>query len=500
MTQRFFSFLLIFALLSGLTSAALAAESSAPAADPGAPISVQLCDWNAGTYSTASALTADLSLNGGVLSSDVPAVVLGGRTLVPVRLVGEALHAQVLWVQQTGQVILIKGDDHIVLTLDSDIALVNGVPSSLPDGVPAQVVRYQDADRTMVPLRFVSENLGAEVAWDQDSFTAQIKLEEPEPSLEPSAPISGEGDYLVTDIQADSNAQTVLITTNQTPEYRVLDLGDRVVVDVLGASLSSGFPGTIVVDNELISAVRYAEHGSDLYDGYDHAVRVVLDLKQGITYDKNISLAAKPGGVLITTFRESRDTTEFIPTIPINPQSSTIVIDPGHGGSRPGARYEGIEEKDIDLSVSLKLAAILRDKGYNVVMTRTTDVEVGLYERADIANAVNANLFVSIHSNAADNSPDYQGIYTYYYPTSNRGARLATAIQKPLTTLTGGIDRGIRPADFVVIRETDMCAVLVEMGFMSNHEELTKLIDDSYQDKLALGIADGIVSYLNSLK
>ena len=67
-------------------------------------------------------------------------MIIDGRTLVPVRLVGEALSAQVLWVQQTGQVILKRGEDLIVLTLDSDSAVVNGVPASLPDGVPAQVV------------------------------------------------------------------------------------------------------------------------------------------------------------------------------------------------------------------------------------------------------------------------------------------------------------------------------------------------------------------------
>ena len=173
---------------------------------------------------------------------------------------------------------------------------------------------------------------------------------------------------------------------------------------------------------------------------------------------------------------------------------------PGHGGGRTGAQYEGIAEKTINLSVSKRLQAILRGYGYNVVMTRTGDADVGLYERADIANAVEADLFVSLHSNAAPDYPDFSGIYTYYHPSSGRGARLAQAIQTPLTRLTGGIDRGIKSADFVVLRETEMCAVLVEMGFMTNHDELMDLIDDGYQDKLAQGIAEGIVTYLNGLR
>lgn len=496
MRHKLLSLFLFLTLLTALSMN----PACALAAGFGDSISVELCNWKSGAYSASSAQTVGLSLNQDTLSGDVPAVVLEGRTLVPVRLVGEALQAQVLWVQQTGQVLLLKGEDHIVLTLDSDSALVNGVPSSLPDGVPAQVIRYQGADRTMVPLRFVSENLGADVTWDQSSFTAQLTMQEPEEPQEPPVPESEPAKYLVHDIQADSNAQTVLISTDGTPEYRVLDLGDRLAVDLLDASLDDGLHGTIVLDNELISAVRYAEHGDDLYKGSDHVVRVVLDLQPGITYEKNVSVEATSKGILLTTFREDREEEVFIPTIPINPQTSTIVIDPGHGGDRPGARYEDIEEKDINLSVSKKLSQILQSQGYHVVMTRTSDIDVGLYERADIANAVNADLFVSIHSNAAENSPDYQGIYTYYHPSSNRGARLASTIQKPLTALTGGIDRGIRSADFVVIRETNMCAVLVEMGFMSNHEELSRLIDESYQDKLAAGIADGIVSYLNGLK
>ena len=150
-------------------------------------------------------------------------------------------------------------------------------------------------------------------------------------------------------------------------------------------------------------------------------------------------------------------------------------------------------------AVAKKVEAILRSHGYNVVMTRTDDSTVGLYDRADIANAVKADIFVSIHSNAAENRPEFQGIYTYYHPSSARGARLAQAIQTPLCQLTGGIDRGIKDADFVVLRETEMCAVLVEMGFMTNSEELGKLITGGYQDKLAAAIAEGIVSYLNRI-
>ncbi|UQT47272.1 copper amine oxidase N-terminal domain-containing protein [Flavonifractor plautii] len=95
-----------------------------------------------------------------------------GRTLVPVRLIAERLGASVTWVPETRQVILLREESTIVLTLGSATALVNGQAMELPGGVPAGVVKWEGRESTMVPLRFVSEQLGATVDWDNDTFTA----------------------------------------------------------------------------------------------------------------------------------------------------------------------------------------------------------------------------------------------------------------------------------------------------------------------------------------
>ncbi len=129
-------------------------------------------------------------------------------------------------------------------------------------------------------------------------------------------------------------------------------------------------------------------------------------------------------------------------------------------------------------------------------MIRTDDASVGLYERADFANAVHADIFVSLHSNASSN-PDAYGIYTYHHPSSQVSPHLASTIQSAVIQSTDAKDRGIMSANFVVLRETKMPAVLVEMGFMTNHEELMRLIDSGYQDKLADGLANGIVRYFS---
>ena len=391
MRKRFTTALMVLALLYALTLTALAAG-------PNGTLSVQLYSWSQHTYTPASAEVVKLTLNGEALEGDVPAMIRDGRTLVPVRLVGEALQAQVLWVQQTGQVILTGGEDVIVLTLDSATALVNGVPTPLPDGVPAQVISYGGADRTMIPLRFVSETLGAQVEWDQTTYTARLTADLPEtapepPEEEPETPAQEpeipDGVTRITGMTWKDG--TLTIAADQAPSCKVTDLGDRVAIDFLNAALGEDF-SSCAVDGPYLSGVRYAQHGADFYPGSDCTVRIVLDLAAG---------AAAAGNLTVT-------------------------------------------------------------------------------------------------ATAAENRPDYQGIYTYYHPSSNRGTRLAQAIQTPLCQITGAVDRGIKDADFVVLRETEMCAVLVETGFMTNHEELMNLNEDSYQQLVAQGIARGIIDYLNA--
>lgn len=515
--KKFCLALVLTALLCALLPAALAA---------GGEGQVSFYDEAAGRYlePVRTDLVA-LTLDGEPLEPQgAPALVqyLGqdGRTLVPVRTVAEALGATVVWVPENRQVLLLRGEQTIVLTLGSASAAVDGVTLDLPGGVPAGVVKWEGKESTMVPLRFVSEQLGAQVEWDNDTFTAHIAtVQDPEPDPDPAPtpiptptpPVSLEDQGFVTNIIIDRKSQSVSIYTDHLPEYRVTDFGDRVVVDLLGTVLASGNPEliTLPVESNLISTVRYSQHDGDLDYGYPHTVRVVLDLKEGVSYQRNISVTAGSGGVRLTAsgepapeLPEEPDQPGFTPTIPLDPDKLTIVVDPGHGGARPGAVYpnaEGVDiiERDLTLAISLKLRDRLLEAGYNVVMTRETDIDVDLYERAEIANAVNADLFVSVHCNASGTVPTYQGIYTYYFPDSKRGEKLARTIQPPLCALTGAIDRGVSKANFVVLRETEMCAVLVETGFMSNVEELTRLCDPEYQEKVAWGIAEGVIQYLN---
>jgi N-acetylmuramoyl-L-alanine amidase len=175
-------------------------------------------------------------------------------------------------------------------------------------------------------------------------------------------------------------------------------------------------------------------------------------------------------------------------------QNKIIVVDPGHGGSDPGAEAGNVQEKNLNLDIALKLRDLLEQGGAKVLMTRDKDIFVNLYTRAGIANEVKADLFISIHNNAG--SSGTSGTETLYYPEPEKKA-LALCIQKALVKSIGLPDRGIveRPG-LVVTRETRMPSALAEVAFMTNQGDLSLLLTDEFRQKAAEGIASGIINYL----
>ena len=175
-----------------------------------------------------------------------------------------------------------------------------------------------------------------------------------------------------------------------------------------------------------------------------------------------------------------------------------VVIDPGHGGSDPGAHGDYLRESDVNLKTAKYLRKKLEGLGFNVYMTRTTDKYVGLYDRPNIANDLRADLFVSIHANAAT-SRKARGIETFYCPQefSTKKYELAKNILDSLIAKTGAVNRGaISKAAFVVTRETKMPSTLVELGFLTNPEEEQLLMKDSYLELEAEAIKDGILKFM----
>jgi N-acetylmuramoyl-L-alanine amidase len=201
----------------------------------------------------------------------------------------------------------------------------------------------------------------------------------------------------------------------------------------------------------------------------------------------------------------------------------TVVIDPGHGGIDDGTKYFGLAEKDVTLDVGQRLRDILKGLGVATVLTRTDDVYVSLPARAELANKIadtNADsIFVSIHFNqSAVESVD--GIETYYadrkmpLPSDwtwvgffdqpddqqlDRGENLAADIQSAVVSRMMETNRGIKSRSLFVTRHTRMPAVLVEGGFLSNKIENQSLRNDEYRERIAQGIAAGIVTYIRTM-
>ena len=174
----------------------------------------------------------------------------------------------------------------------------------------------------------------------------------------------------------------------------------------------------------------------------------------------------------------------------------TVVIDPGHGGRDPGAvGIGGLREKDINITVARRMQASLQEKGINVVLTRADDREIDLQPRVSMAERADADIFVSIHSNAISLSrPEVNGLETYYYSS---GLRLAQTIHSNVLQRTSLRDRGVRQSRFYVLVNTSMPAVLVETGFVTGSEDAERFRDPQAVNEIADGITAGVLQYLN---
>ena len=171
-----------------------------------------------------------------------------------------------------------------------------------------------------------------------------------------------------------------------------------------------------------------------------------------------------------------------------------ICIDPGHGGKDPGAVAAGCVEKDIALSISLKLAEILKSKGLDVFLTRSDDTYNSVAQKAAKANKWGADLFVSIHCNSAA-SVLANGTECLIYGYDGESDTLAYDIQNAIVRRLKTTDRYIKVRkDLVVLNSTKMPAALVETAFISNENNREKLINQ--QSDFATAIADGIFEYL----
>ena len=228
--------------------------------------------------------------------------------------------------------------------------------------------------------------------------------------------------------------------------------------------------------------------------------------------------------VWISFYQEKRPAV-YRESKPAQPQTSkpfdVVVLDPGHGGEDSGAMCGGVMEKDLTLDIARRVDRLLDSEGVATLMTRLGDSYVSLADRAAFGNRANGSIFISIHFNE-DNKPVASGVETYYAahqinsgstfaswlpffsrPPSNspkpESQSLAGFIQEALVARTRSVDRGTQAKQFFVIANVTSPAVLIEGGFITNKDELSKLVSEDYRDQLAAAVADGVLRYRDAL-
>lgn len=182
--------------------------------------------------------------------------------------------------------------------------------------------------------------------------------------------------------------------------------------------------------------------------------------------------------------------------VPGTLQGLTIVVDPGHGGNDRGtSSVRGISEKSLTLQTAELLVRKLQAAGANVLLTRESDTYVALRKRVSIAQHANADVFISLHYDA---NPDasIRGFTTYYTKSSEH--QLALAINNGLASTVQLRNRGVQPENFHVLRENQIDAVLIELGFLSNPSEERVITTDYFREQATHGIYQGLLQYFNA--
>lgn len=441
-----------------------------------------------------------IKLDGVELVSDSPPVIVDGRTLVPTRVIFEAMDGTVKWDSASKKVTIDIQGKTIELTVDSKIAYINGTKKEID--VPAKIIN----NRTMVPVRFISEAIGCNVTWDSENRVVDIT--------------SAEAEDLITinKIKISKDKKSVEIyADNKITDYKSFQMTDpdRLILDIGNANLELDNGSIKASDNPYIKTIRYSQYTNN-------SVRIVADLKDSVSGTVSKSDTQKiayitfeeggnstPSGIHIISAEDQAilDQYDLLP-VEEEAQQKLIVIDPGHGGTDTGSRgYENgvavLNEKDINLDIALRVQEMLEAAGANVYMIRTADTTIALYDRQDKANSLGASLYVAIHNNSFSTATP-SGTEVLYYskdqPTMDgiSGYELAEDLQSTLISNLGLVDRGTKAdPSLAVLRRTTMPAVIIEGAFISNPDNLNYMKTDEFRELYAKSVAKCVIEALN---
>lgn len=434
-----------------------------------------------------------------VKTEEMPPVILNGRTMVPAREFFEQLGASVSWDNDSQRVIIEYNGEKIILKINSRTVYIGSNSASISSSDPAPKIIN---NKTMIPVRFVAEEFGFDVQWVNETRTVSITSPDKETINLTKVTFSSDDDSDCIFVQLDEFVN---------PNVFKMESPDRIVIDVYGTKATLK-DGSIACDGEAVKSVRYSQH-SDRF-------RIVADLKAEADFEvlklKNgveISII-KTGDEIVSDKNENDDVNVPDDDEEVNEDATienpdgkmTVILDPGHGGTDPGATYPvgvkdpNYKEKDITLAVALKVRENLEKQGINVIMTREDDVYPTLKERVEMANSSTADIYVSIHVNAMENKDGIDGAQVYYHKGSEFGKKLAEHVYNGIIEHTNLTKRGIQDgSSLYVIRNTKMPAILTEGGFITNKGDREYISSEKGIREMAAGISEGIMEALDLL-
>ncbi len=478
----------------------------------------------------------NLKVNGQLLKTSMPPIVFDGYSVVPAREVFEHLGAKVTWNGDDATVGISYQKTEILLTINSTKALIGKDQVRMP--IAPKIIN----EKTMIPVRFVAEEIGWEVDFDTKTDTVIINTDtkkEEEPSI-----VLNDVDWGIN--QVKTRLTIKLKTDAEDPEfsYFALKSPSRLVVDIPGAVNRTG-KDNVSINYKNVQQIRLGQQVE--------ATRVVVDLTQESSYtvkavgdeiriqivlEKPIATAspsAKPTATPKPSIKPSNPNLDATPKPSASPGASAspdvsatptgtpppiaryVTIDAGHGGPDPGAVYIEqdeespdygkvvAQEKEINLAVALLVKEKLEEEDVRVHMIRSTDVYVNFLDVGTIANSQGTSLFVSIHTNSAE-SEGAHGIETWGYLDGGANyagmtsAKLSKNILDALIDATDANDRGVKDGkNLAVIHRSEMPATLIELGFISNPDDREKMMSDHYREILAEAITEGILASLEEM-
>ncbi|HHW31674.1 MAG TPA: N-acetylmuramoyl-L-alanine amidase [Clostridiaceae bacterium] len=392
----------------------------------------------------------------------------------------------------------LEEDERVLISMDSEKEF--------------RIMRLTGPDRIVVDIPDAPLNIRRNEIPVNSSLISSIRYGQfTEDTVRVVLDINGQVDY-----EADTKEGVLTINVKKTSlkNIKYHNHSDRVYLTLNGAKLTEGgeFLKNLYTSSYEDEGKKYiitfpsklANLGTgmlNINDNYLKSIEIIEDKESGNT---SIIFDAKDTFKYLVFTRSEANDTAITVLKPASDDERLVVIDAGHGGAEPGAIYGNLYEKELNLDIAKRLNRLLVENNIKTYMIRQEDITVALYERAYIANALNAKLFLSIHNNAMADV-NYGGTMTLYYPQNGRtginGKTFAEIIQRNLVDTLKTIDRSIRERpNLVVLKATKMPAALAEIAFLTNSEDRNNLRSEEFREKAAQALFKGIMEALEKIK